>query len=140
MTTSLKRAYLFNSSAGKIESLQELKKKFSNSCFIRGGSHTKTIWLNIKYLFSAILIFCVWEIFHIKNTLKVSTIIKTSQKVYEVMSFWYVKVYIFSKFIQYTIHWDKKQMLQKFTLDKMNVTKMHSLLFCGLQLTSFTFN
>ena len=48
LTALLKRAYFFNSSAGKIESMQELKIKLSNSCFIRGGSHIKTIWLNLK--------------------------------------------------------------------------------------------
>ena len=30
--------------------------------------------------------------------------------------------FIFWKFIQYTIHWDKTQMLKKFPLDKINVT------------------
>ena len=33
---------------------------------------------------------------------------------------WFVKVYIFWKCIQYTIHWDKTQMLKKFPLDKIN--------------------
>ena len=34
-----------------------------------------------------------------------------------------VKVYIFWKFIQYTIHCDKTQMLKRFPLDKINVIK-----------------
>ena len=34
-----------------------------------------------------------------------------------------VKVYIFYKFIQYSIHWDKIQILQKVPLDKINITK-----------------
>ena len=34
-----------------------------------------------------------------------------------------VKVYIFYMFIQYSIHWDKIQMLQKVPLDKINITK-----------------
>ena len=29
------------------------------------------------------------------------------------MFFWYVKVFIFWKFIQYTIYWDKTQMLKE---------------------------
>ena len=32
--------------------------------------------------------------------------------------FWYVKVYIFWKIIQYTKHWDETQMLEKLLLDK----------------------
>ena len=39
------------------------------------------------------------------------TILKTSKKVYE------------GKSIQYTIHWDKTQMLKKFLLDKINVAR-----------------
>ena len=31
---------------------------------------------------------------------------------------------VHGKFIQYTIYWDKIQMLQKFPLDKINVTKI----------------
>ena len=38
-------------------------------------------------------------------------------------AFLYVKKYIFRKFIQYTIQWDKTKMLQKFPSDKINVTK-----------------
>ena len=54
--------------------------------------------------------------------------------------FWYVKVYIFWKFIQYTTHWDKTQMLKKFPLDKTNVTK-NTLFLLSLVPThhSFTF-
>ena len=37
--------------------------------------------------------------------------------------FWYTKVWMFWKCIQYTIHWDKTQMLNKFPLGKKNVTK-----------------
>ena len=37
--------------------------------------------------------------------------------------FWYVKVWIIWKCIQYTIHWDKIQMLKNFPSDKMNGTK-----------------
>ena len=38
-----------------------------------------------------------------------STILKTSKKVYEIMFFWYVKVYIFWRFIRYTKHWNAKK-------------------------------
>ena len=36
---------------------------------------------------------------------------------------WYVKVCIFRKCIQYTIHWDKIQILKNFPSDKINSTK-----------------
>ena len=56
------------------------------------------------------------------------TILKTSKKVYEVKS------------IQYTIHWDKTQMLKKFLLDKINVAK-NAFFFLSWAAThrSFTF-
>ena len=44
-------------------------------------------------------------------------------------AFWYVKVCIFWKCIQYTIHWDKTQMLEKFPLEKINCVK-NALFFC----------
>ena len=55
--------------------------------------------------------------------------------------FWYVKVYVFWKFIQYTIHWDKTQIFKKILLDKINVTKI-ALIFLLQAPTyhSFTFN
>ena len=54
---------------------------------------------------------------------------------------WYVKVCIFWKFVQYTIHWDKTQMLKQFPLDKINDTK-NALFFLLWTSTyhSFTFN
>ena len=48
--------------------------------------------------------------------------------------FWYVNVLLFFKFIQYTIHWDKTQMLEQFPLDKINSTKNALLIY------SFNFN
>ena len=57
---------------------------------------------------------------------KLSTILKTSNKSIWSNVFWYVKVHIFWKFIQYTIHWEKTQMSKKFPSDKINVTKIHS--------------
>ena len=55
--------------------------------------------------------------------------------------FWYVKVNIFWKFIQYTLHWNKTQTLKKLTLDKINVVK-NALFFLSRAPThhSFTFN
>ena len=47
---------------------------------------------------------------------------------------WYVNVRLFFKFIQYTIHWDKTQMLEQFPLDKINSTKNALLIY------SFNFN
>ena len=52
--------------------------------------------------------------------------------------FCYVKAYIFWNFIQYTIHWDKIQMLKKFPSEK-TLQKMHSLFFHGLQLITVLF-
>ena len=37
--------------------------------------------------------------------------------------FWYVKVCIFQKCIQYTIHWDKTQILKNIPSEKINSTK-----------------
>ena len=48
--------------------------------------------------------------------------------------FWYINVRLFFKFIQYTIHWDKTQMLEQFPLDKINSTKN------ALLIHSFNFN
>ena len=48
---------------------------------------------------------------------------KQTNKMFEVMFFWYVKVYIFWNCIQYTIHWAIAQMLKRFLLDKINGTK-----------------
>ena len=55
--------------------------------------------------------------------------------------FLYVKVCIFWKCIQYTIHWDKTQMLKKFPSDKINYTE-NALSFLSWAPThhSFTFN
>ena len=45
------------------------------------------------------------------------------QKFMKAYVFWYVKVSTFWKFIQYTIHWNKTQMLKKNFLGKLNGTK-----------------
>ena len=54
---------------------------------------------------------------------KLFTILKRSNKSVWSNVFWYVKVCIFRKCIQYTIHWDKTQILKKFPSDKINGTK-----------------
>ena len=72
---------------------------------------------------------------------RLSSILKTSNKSVWNNIFWYVKVCIFWKCIQYTINWDKTQMLKKFPLDKINGTK--NTLFFLLQAQthhSFTYN
>ena len=51
-----------------------------------------------------------------------STIWGTSKKSVWSNVFWYLKVYIFWKYIQYTIHWDKK-IFKKISSGKINGTK-----------------
>ena len=51
-----------------------------------------------------------------KNRPKAFGDFKNKQKSVGANIFWYVKMYIFWKFIQYTMHWDKTQMLKKLTL------------------------
>ena len=55
--------------------------------------------------------------------------------------FWYVKVCVFQKCIQYTIYWDKTQMLKKFPSEKVSGTK-NAMLFLSRAPTrhNFTFN
>ena len=76
-----------------------------------------------------------------KDTLKAFNDFKNKQKSVWSNVFWYVKVCIFWKCIQYTIHWDKTQMLKKFPSDKINGTK-NALFFLSRAPThhSFTFN
>ena len=59
----------------------------------------------------------------VKDTLKPFYDFKNKQKSVWSNVFWYVKVCIFWKYIQYTAHWDKTQMLKKNPSDKMNGTK-----------------
>ena len=64
------------------------------------------------------------------------TNLKTNDKSALSNVFWYVKVCIFWKCIQYTIHWDNTQILKKFPSDKINtmVQKMPSFFFYKFQL------
>ena len=68
-------------------------------------------------------------------------ILKTSNRNVWSNVFWYVKVCIFWMCIQYTIHWDKTQMLTKFSSDKINGSK-NALFFLSPApiYYSFTFN
>ena len=83
--------------------------------------------------------------FFIYSTLRIywrlSTILKANNKSVWSNVFWYGKVCIFWKCIQYTIHWDKTKMLKKFPSDKINGTK-NALFFLSRAPThhSFTFN
>ena len=72
---------------------------------------------------------------------RLPTILKTSNKSAWSNVFWYVKVCIFWKCIQYTIHWEKTQILKKFLSNKLNGTK-YALFFLSRVSThqSFTFN
>ena len=58
---------------------------------------------------------------------KLSTILKTSNKSVWSNLFQYVKVYIFWKFIQYTIHSDETEILKKIPPDIINFTKNASI-------------
>ena len=59
----------------------------------------------------------------LKDTLKAFDDFKNKPKRLWSNAFWYVKVYILWKFIQYNTHWDKTQMLKIFPLNKIIITK-----------------
>ena len=58
-----------------------------------------------------------------KDTRKAFDDLKKNSKSVWSNVFRYVKVCIFWEFIQYTIHWDKIQMLKKLPSDRINTTK-----------------
>ena len=72
---------------------------------------------------------------------RISTILKTSNKSVWSNGFWYVKVCIFWKCIQYSIQWDETQILKTLPSDKINGTK-NALFFLSRAPThrSFIFN
>ena len=70
----------------------------------------------------------------LRDTLKAFSNFKNKCKVARSNVFWYVKVSLFWKFIQYTIHWNKTQMLKKFLRKKQTEQKMPSFFFRELQL------
>ena len=65
---------------------------------------------------------------------RLSTMLKTSNKSVWSNAFWCVKLCVLWKFIQYTIHWDKTQMLNKFLRTKRALQKVPSFFFRELQL------
>ena len=71
---------------------------------------------------------------------RLSTILKTSIRRVWSNAFWYVKVYIFWKFIQYTIHWDKTLALKNFFGQNNSYKNALSFLSRALSRHSFTFN
>ena len=108
-----------------------------NSLFISHYSYCPIVWLHHngkvdlkRNRFHAWALRTLW---------KLLTILKTSNKSVWSNIFLYVKVYIFCKCIQYTIHWDKTQMLKK--TSKINGTK-NALFFLSRAQThhTFTFN
>ena len=70
----------------------------------------------------------------LKGTLKAFDNLNTSNRSVWSNFFWYVKVCIFWKCIQYSIHWDKTKMLKKFPSDKINGSKNVLFFFRELQL------
>ena len=73
---------------------------------------------------------------------RLSTILKRSSKSVWSNVFWLVKVYIFWNFIQYTIHWDKTQMLKTISFGQNKRYKNTLFFFLSKAPTyhSFTFD
>ena len=84
---------------------------------------------------------CCFHMSLVKDTLKALDDFKNTQESVWSNVFGYVKVCIFWKCIQYTIHWDKTQMLKKFPSGKVNGAN-NALFFLSQAPTrySFTFN
>ena len=70
---------------------------------------------------------------------RLPTILETSNKSVWSNVFWYVKVCIFWKCIQYTIHWDKTNLKKIPYGQNKRYKKMASFFFHELKLISFTF-
>ena len=68
--------------------------------------------------------------FQLKDTLKAFNNLKKQQKSVWTNVFWYIKVCMFWKCIQYNMQWDKTQMLKKYSLRKKKVQKVASFFFC----------
>ena len=78
---------------------------------------------------------------NLNDTLKAFDDFKNKQKSVSSNVFWYAKVCIFWKCIQYIIHWDKTQILKKVPSDKINSIKnVFFFLFQAPTHHSFTFN
>ena len=92
---------------------------FNINIFFFDSWDFKTTFTNFKFIFTKSFRKIINSI---KVTLKAFNDSKKRQQ--KCMNFfWYVKVYIFWKFIQYTTQWDKIQMLKKFPSNKTTVTK-----------------
>ena len=77
----------------------------------------------------------------LKDTLKAFADFKNKQQKCMKLCFLYLKLCLFWKCIQYTIHWDKTQILRNFPSDKINSAK-NALFFLSRAPThhSVTFN
>ena len=75
-----------------------------------------------------------WKYYSSMDTLKAFNDFENKQKSVCSNVSWYVKVCIFWKCIQYTIYWDKTQMLKKIPSDKIDGTKNALFVFPKLQL------
>ena len=89
---------------------------------------------SVNAQFSLITEYLLVSLRWFNDTLKAFDNFKTKHKSVGSNVFWYGKVWIFWKCIQYTIHWDKTKMLKKFPLDKINGKKISSFFFHKLQL------
>ena len=106
---------------------------FSEHLFLRAtleGCFCSNNWINntrAKTKFLRRMQTWVWSNLFItlllKDTLNVFDDFKNKQSILWSNMFWYVKVCIFWKCIQYTMHWSKTQMLKKFPSEKINGTK-----------------
>ena len=75
----------------------------------------------------------------LKDTLKAFGDFQDKQKCGWSNAFWYIKVCIFWKCVQYTIDWDKAQMLKKFSSDKASGTKNTLFSFVSSNSSQFYF-
>ena len=102
--------------------------KSSLKGFLHALWHGKTIRSKILTFFGSRS-----KLPYLKIQWRLSTILETSNKSVWSNIFWYVKICIFWKCIQYNIHWDNTQVLKKFPLDKISSTKNTLSFFRELQ-------
>ena len=79
-----------------------------------------------------------WNLKHLKDTPKAFNDFKNKQKSVWSNVFWYMKACIFWKYIQYTLPWDKTQLLKNFTSKKINFTN-NTLFFLSIVPTHHCF-
>ena len=75
----------------------------------------------------------LWKHMLLNDTLKAFDDFKSKQNKAWSNVLWYVKVYMFWKFVQYTIHLAKAKMLKKLLPIKSTLQKMYSFYFRELQ-------